>query len=331
MLKIGLIGIGHVSQLQLEAASISNAVQFVGAFDKVPEKAKQLPSDVPFYGTLAELLNHSQADVFVVSTPNVNHYETALAVIQAGRALCIEKPMCVSLAEFEELKHAISRAGIFASVAFHAAHANDLRWWLEAQSSQATGALRGFQCGFFDPYIQEEQLSPSAAILGGALIDSGINALSVVGQVIEPEALRVRSSLITSLPSYSCDQIASSTVVEWLSSSETYGGSGIIETSWAVNLNRKITLLDYERLRVLLHHSNECVYVKSYDEAHWRLVQDLRNHNTRLVNHYINLFQDLAVRFNSSRSNLMDFAEPLHRLLFSAINANVPEYFNDPQ
>ena len=329
MLKLALVGVGHVSKYQFEAAAISGRVQFVDAYDVDPTKAASLPPGIGFYESLDTMVEKTKADLFVVATPNTAHYEVAAAIMRSGRSLLIEKPVCVSFNELESLLDLIQGQAVYAHVAFHAAFANDLLWWIEHQSDFSTGALIGFECAFFDPYLSSEGvLEPAARSLGGSLIDSGINALSVVGKLVEPSSLGVRSSFVTKVsPLMTCDQLASATILDW---SKPTKGVGSIHTSWTLGLNQKTTLLQYENMRVLLHHSNECVYRKYDESEEWDLVYDARNGRVRLVNHYVNLFDDLTQHFGQGESNI-NFAVCVHRLLFQAISAQPLEYFSVDQ
>lgn len=67
---------------------------------------------------------------------------------------------------------------------------------------------------------------------------------------------------------------------------------------------------------MLLDHSNELVQV--FREGNLIKSIDLKNGQPRLVNHYHGVFQEAFLNYRSRKSNL-DFAIPLHRLLFSAM------------
>jgi predicted dehydrogenase len=54
----------------------------------------------------------------LVANPNVYHAEVALAAIQAGKHVLVEKPMCVTLAECDALAEAEAKAGVTVQVGY---------------------------------------------------------------------------------------------------------------------------------------------------------------------------------------------------------------------
>jgi predicted dehydrogenase len=73
--------------------------------------------DVRGYADLAELLDDG-VDVVHVCTPNATHAEYALAVIEAGVNVVVEKPLAVSTADARRLADAAEAAGVVATVPF---------------------------------------------------------------------------------------------------------------------------------------------------------------------------------------------------------------------
>lgn len=57
-------------------------------------------------------------DGCIVATPTSMHYDDAIAMVEAGCHLMIEKPMGVDIGRAGELREAIARAGVFAFVAY---------------------------------------------------------------------------------------------------------------------------------------------------------------------------------------------------------------------
>ena len=318
--KIAIIGLGHIAKFQLEALKLLPSLELVGAHDIIKDRARLLPPSVPFYETLDELLGNCKADLILVSTPNVTHYEIGKQVLESGYSLLLEKPCCQSEPEMFDLLDTAKRQGVFFAVALHAAYARDVEWFLsQIQAGKINyGTLSGFYCGFFDPYydISTGLLKQSARSLGGAWFDSGINALSVIGRFIPPEDMRLVEGRMTVVPTIPCSEIQGAATFEF--SHDGAFGQGIIETNWALGLNRKITQLFYcsTNTRVTLHHSEETVYV--HRDGQLIFAKSLRNGLPRLTNHYVNLFQDIEQRFRENRSNL-DYAVLIHRLFFAAM------------
>ncbi len=319
-MKIAMIGLGHVAKFQLDALEHLDSIKLVGAHDIRNERASLLPPSVPFYETLDEFLRNCKADLVLVSTPNITHYEIGKQVLESGGSLLLEKPCCQSESEMFDLLYTAKQQGVFFDIALHATYARDIEWFLSQIQARKInyGTLSGFYCGFFDPYydINTGTLKQAAQSLGGSWFDSGINALSVIGKFIEPTDLKLVERRMTIVPTVPCSEIQGSVTFEFLHNNVF--GQGIIETNWALGLNRKITQLFYcsSNTRVTLHHSDETVYV----HRNGRLIftKSLKNRLPRLTNHYINLFQDIQQRFQKNQSNL-DYAIQIHRLFFATM------------
>ena len=312
-MKIAIIGLGHVAKFQLDAISRINEIELVAAHDIDPQQSVSLPSSTRFFVTLDELLSDSNADIFMVSTPNVTHYEVGKRVIESDRAVLLEKPCCNTMGELDNLVDTAQRNGRFFAVALHAMYARDLLWYLGRVKAGDLdfGALTGFYAGFFDPYYQSGEIVPAALGLGGSWFDSGINALSVIGRLIEPQMLSLVEGRMTVINSLPCSEVQGAATFKYSN------GHGIIDTNWTLGINRKVTRLYYSssNTEVILNHSDESVLIIRGDEA--ILKKDLRNGLPRLTNHYVNLFRDIRNRFHEAKNNI-GYAVPLHNLLFLA-------------
>ena len=66
------------------------------------------------YGDYAELVNDDEVDVVYVSTTHPNHRVQSLLAIEAGKAVLIEKPVCLNAPDAREVFAAAARAGVFA-------------------------------------------------------------------------------------------------------------------------------------------------------------------------------------------------------------------------
>lgn len=320
-MKIAIIGLGHIAKFQLEALDNIDDITLVGAYDIQPNRAKLLPDGVCFFKTIKSLLIECDADIILLSTPNITHYELGKQVLEHDRSLLLEKPCCQNKKELDDLLSIAEEHGQFFAVALHAAYARDLDWYLAQKKTGQFdyGPLSGFHIGFFDPYYENGRLVESALSLGGSWFDSGINALSVIGKLIDPSRLVLVEGRMTRIASLPCSEIQGATTFKFTQGDTV--GFGIIETNWTLGLNRKVTQLFYcnSNTRVTLHHSNETVFVHQGDDL--VLKKNLQNNLPRLTNHYISLFLDVALRFRENISNL-DYAVSIHRLLFSANNVN---------
>ncbi|TWI65055.1 D-galactose 1-dehydrogenase [Desulfobotulus alkaliphilus] len=101
-MKIAIVGLGHIAQFQLDALGHLDDISLVGAHDVNLDQAKLLPASVRFYNTLDSLLTECEADLILVSTPNITHYRLGKQVLEYDRSLLLEKPCCQTEAEMAD-------------------------------------------------------------------------------------------------------------------------------------------------------------------------------------------------------------------------------------
>lgn len=315
-IRIAICGVGHVAESQLQALARLPEWQIVGAADTRSERRRLLPEDVPFYRSLEALIAECDADIYLVSTPNETHYPIAMQVLSAGKNLLLEKPCCATEEQLERLVDKSTRHNVHLSVLLHAAHARDVEWFVDHEAELNLGPISSFECFFSDPYLIEGKLVDAAKSLGGAWFDSGINALSVVGRFLDPADLDIEH--FTCDRSHTLDFLITRAHAFYQFGPPGARGAGKIVTTWEAGVNQKRTILRYAKSNtaVILDHSAQRIEITRHGVA--RELVSCANENTRLVNHYISVFNDARWRFIHSRPNF-SAAVPVHRVLFSSI------------
>lgn len=116
MLKVGLVGAGHLGKIHLKLLNQSEKYQLVGFHDKDTENAKKLEEEFgyKFYENLDELLE--QIEVLDIVTPTFYHHHYAKIAIEKGLHFFIEKPVTQTLEQAEELINLSQEKGIKAQV-----------------------------------------------------------------------------------------------------------------------------------------------------------------------------------------------------------------------
>jgi len=116
MLKIGLVGVGYLGSRHLKHLCELKGVEVAGIWDTNPvvvaNTAKQ-------FGVLAasgldELLAECRA--VVLAAPTSQHYKIGCQVIDAGRALFVEKPICATADEGRRLVDMASQSNVILQV-----------------------------------------------------------------------------------------------------------------------------------------------------------------------------------------------------------------------
>jgi predicted dehydrogenase len=121
-LQTGLIGCGMWGRTHAIAYHVHPHVKLTAVYDVDGEKSKALAGefDIPkVYQSAEELAADPEVNAVSVATPDFAHRESALAVINAGKPLLIEKPLATTVEDATAICEAAAQKGILAMVDFH--------------------------------------------------------------------------------------------------------------------------------------------------------------------------------------------------------------------
>ena len=106
-IDVGVIGTGWCGGIRAVAAANSPLVRHLHIAEIRPERLAEVKAQTtPVTATenYTELLANPDIDAVMISaTPETTHYPMALAVLQAGKHVLLEKPIALTLAEADEL------------------------------------------------------------------------------------------------------------------------------------------------------------------------------------------------------------------------------------
>lgn len=116
MLKIGVIGAGHLGKIHLMLAEQSKKYELVGFYDQDTDSAKTLASEKGYhlFNSYDELL--LKADVVDIVTPTVSHHKMAKQALIAGKHIFVEKPIAKTVEEGQELIELAKEKGVKSQV-----------------------------------------------------------------------------------------------------------------------------------------------------------------------------------------------------------------------
>ena len=103
MLKVGVLGAGHLGKIHLRLLNQSEKYELVGFYDAFEENANKVAAEFGYkkFDSIAELI--AAVDVIDIVTPTLQHFECAKQVIEAGKHIFIEKPISNTVEEAEEI------------------------------------------------------------------------------------------------------------------------------------------------------------------------------------------------------------------------------------
>ncbi|TQD39368.1 Gfo/Idh/MocA family protein [Haloflavibacter putidus] len=103
MLKVGVLGAGHLGKIHLKLLKQSPKYNLIGFYDPDDQNANIVNKEFGYkrFAELDELIN--QVDVIDIVTPTLSHFKTAKKTILAGKHVFIEKPITNTVEEAVEL------------------------------------------------------------------------------------------------------------------------------------------------------------------------------------------------------------------------------------
>ena len=121
--KIGIVGMGGISNDHLKQYVTFDDVEIVGACDIVPGKARaQLDKygleKTPAFNSVEELIKNVKMDGASVCTYNTTHSVCAVALLEAGIHVLCEKPMAFTLQDAVDMVRASRKSGKFLTIGF---------------------------------------------------------------------------------------------------------------------------------------------------------------------------------------------------------------------
>lgn len=156
--------------------------------------------DIPrAYGSYPELLADPEVDAVYVATPHSWHVAHGTAVLEAGKALLMEKAFASTLAGAERLVALARERGVFAMEAMWTRFQPAIVRMRELIADGAIGEVRGVEAdlGAERPFDPRDRLF-SLDLGGGTILDLGVYVVSLAQMVLgDPRRVDVTGSLMS--------------------------------------------------------------------------------------------------------------------------------------
>lgn len=103
MLKIGVLGAGHLGKIHLRLLNQSSKYELTGFYDPSKENTEKVSAEFGYHSfdSIEELIQ--SVDVVDIVTPTLSHYDCAVRAIKAGKHIFLEKPISNTIEEAEHI------------------------------------------------------------------------------------------------------------------------------------------------------------------------------------------------------------------------------------
>ena len=113
MLKIGVLGTGHLGKIHLKCLQLTEGIyDLLGFYDVDAENAAQVSKDfnLTLFDSVDALIE--AVDVVDIVTPTITHFDLAAKAIEKGKHVFIEKPLTHTVEEARELLKLKEKYGV---------------------------------------------------------------------------------------------------------------------------------------------------------------------------------------------------------------------------
>ena len=104
MLKVGVLGAGHLGKIHLKLLQQSSKYELIGFYDPSKENSEKVAQEFGYkpFDDIESLIN--SVDVVDIVTPTLSHFDCAKMAIEKGCHIFIEKPITNTVLEAEAVK-----------------------------------------------------------------------------------------------------------------------------------------------------------------------------------------------------------------------------------
>lgn len=186
-LRIGLIGASRVaSYAVIAAARETDGVEVSAVAARDPARAAAYAKEHGIGRALDSydaLISDPDIDLVYIGTPPRYHAVQAIAAIEAGKPVLVEKPFALSSAEAREVAAIAAARGVPVFEAMHSPHHRLFAEITQIVGSGVLGRIMRIDAVFDAPIDPEDPIRWQAALGGGALMDLGIYPLAWVRRI----------------------------------------------------------------------------------------------------------------------------------------------------
>lgn len=228
-MKIAFAGAGYIINIHAKAAQTQKDVELAAIVEKFSDKAAALAKKFGIknqYETVEQMLKAGGVDALVIGTPNFLHAPQAIAALEAGVHVMVEKPMAMNAREAEKMCEAAEKSGAILMVA-HCWRFDPDVLWLKVQSKKLGKIIRTKGYGVHSHWGPAGWFTQKKFAGGGALADMGIHALDTARFLLgDPKPVSVYAKIGTHYKDFDVDDTGV-ILVEWEDGATSY-----IESGW---------------------------------------------------------------------------------------------------
>ncbi|MBR7162594.1 MAG: Gfo/Idh/MocA family oxidoreductase [Clostridia bacterium] len=298
MKRLCLVGLGVITKHYQKGLEDSNHFDLVAVCDcNEGALARNLYSSFPFYTDYKAMIETESPDVLLIATPPATHFEIAEYALKKGVGVILEKPATLSLDDLKRLQSISEELCVPFTTMFHWQTGEEVIYFNKSFDNEKITEIEVYINDCYS--LNGVSINKDRISLGGAWIDSGVNALSLVDSLVpfddyEIIAIDVQKCTETALPIFVKARLNVAHNRRTISVT--------ISVDWRNDSSSKYTLLNMsDDSKIIIEHTAQTIKTGDNDIV----LDDM----PRLQRHYYNYFTN----FEGSSA---DDALKIHQLLF---------------
>ncbi|WP_026809594.1 Gfo/Idh/MocA family protein [Arenibacter latericius] len=230
-IKIALIGAGFIADYHARGLQTIPEVEIVAVVSKNIENAERFATKYGIekaYNNIASLVEDNTLDAVIISTPNQFHAPYAIAFLEKGKDVFLEKPMAINGNEGKQIAKVANEQSQLVMVGHMWRFDADMQYIKETVLSGKLGKIfktKGY--GIHENWGPSGWFTKKELAGGGALADMGVHAIDAVRYILgDPMPIKVYARISTEFGDYNVDDTGI-LIITWDNGTES-----IIESGW---------------------------------------------------------------------------------------------------
>ena len=191
-LRVACIGMGWWSDVLADAITRSSKLKIVACFSRSEEKRQAFAKK---YGcrtasSYTAILEDTEVEAIVNTTPNDAHLETTRQAARAGKHVFLDKPIANSVSDGRAITEVCRRAGVVLALGYQRRRESHFRWIKKQIDGGAFGRLVNAEVNISRDRLVQIDLSSwrytAAGMPGGVMLQIGVHYADVLDYLIGP-------------------------------------------------------------------------------------------------------------------------------------------------
>ena len=199
-LRIGIIGAANIAERSIIPAllTLTSHYKLQGLASRSETRAQLFSSKfgTSVFDDYAKLISDPNIDCIYIPLPNALHFEWAKVALLSGKHILVEKPLCPSLDQTEDLIAIAAERGLAVLENFQYRFHPQMTTLKRLLNEGVIGELRGMYSTFaFPPFLDKSNIRYKKDLGGGAFMDAGCYPLSITYDFLGPDLKIIKSHL----------------------------------------------------------------------------------------------------------------------------------------